>query len=44
VTLVQASEVEKVAEAIVAEYKEQYGIEATTLITRPGPGVQIVKL
>jgi len=44
VTLVQASEVEKVAEAIVVEYKEQYGIEASTLITRPGPGVQIVKL
>lgn len=44
VTLVAASEVEKVAEAIREEYKEQTGIEATTIITRPGPGATIIKL
>jgi len=44
VSLVEASKVEQVAEAIVFEYKEKTGVDATTLITRPGPGAQIVKL
>jgi galactokinase len=44
VTLVKASEVTKVQEAIEAEYKERTGIEATCLITRPGPGALIVRL
>jgi galactokinase len=44
VTLVNASDVEKVEEAIVTEYKERTGIDATSLITRPGPGATIIKL
>jgi galactokinase len=44
VTLVKAEDCEKVQEAIEAEYKEQTGIEATCIITRPGHGAQIVRL
>lgn len=44
VTLVKSSEVEKVQEAIEAEYKERTGIDASSIITRPGPGACIVKL
>jgi len=44
VTLVKASDVEKVEEAIVAEYRERTGLDATTLITRPGHGATIIKL
>ena len=44
ITLVDAKEVDKVEEAILAEYKERTGIEATTIVTRPGPGAMIVKL
>lgn len=44
VTLVAASEVAKVEEAIVAEYKERTGIDATTIVTRPGAGAAIIKL
>ena len=44
VTLVAAAEVAKVEEAIIAEYRERTGIEATTIITRPGLGAAIIKL
>jgi len=44
VTLVAAEEVAKVEEAIVAEYKERTGIDATTIVTRPGAGAAIIKL
>ena len=44
ITLVDAQHVDKVEEAIIAEYKERTGIDATTIITRPGPGACIIKL
>lgn len=44
ITLVKADHVEKVQEAICAEYRERTGKEATCLVTRPGTGAMIVKL
>jgi galactokinase len=43
ITLVKADNVEKVQEAIIAEYKERTGLDATCLITRPGPGAAIIQ-
>jgi len=42
-TLVSSSEASKVEEAIIAEYREQTGIEASCLITRPTHGAVIVQ-